>query len=189
MSRPTQPAADGVPVATARKWLSSVRRGWRLTRMTPGSSPRARACQAPTPAPAAQRKSRRPPGETAARAGRREARALSELRWASWMALRKPRPRPFSRRRRRPYGPGTGPPPSRDSRQRSRATEAGEALFGLGIALQWLGELRGRDPSLGAGVRGFSPASRCPAGRARRVLPLPRLPHDPRQRGRLPRLV
>ncbi len=67
--------------------------------------------------------------------------------------------------------------------------EAGEALFGLGIALQWLGDVRVRDPSLGAGVRGLSPASRCAAGRARCVLPLPRLPHDPRQRGRLPRLV
>ncbi len=27
----------GVPVATARKWASSVRRGWRLTRTAPGS--------------------------------------------------------------------------------------------------------------------------------------------------------
>jgi hypothetical protein len=38
---------SGVPVATARKWASSVRRGWRLTRTAPGSSARARARQTP----------------------------------------------------------------------------------------------------------------------------------------------
>jgi hypothetical protein len=42
----------GVPVATVRKWASSVRRGWRLTRTAPGSSARARARQTPARAPA-----------------------------------------------------------------------------------------------------------------------------------------